>query len=153
MNIYLGADHRGFQLKEQIKDYLKQSAYQIFDLGNDHYDPNDDYPDFASLVAQKVSSDPQNSVGILLCGSGVGIDVVANKFKRVRSALAFNPDQAFISRNDDNTNILSLAAGFIDFEEAKRIINIWLRTPFSGGERHKRRLKKIELLDQGIAEK
>lgn len=153
MNIYLGADHRGFKLKEQIKDFLKQSAYSVFDLGNDHYDQNDDYPDFANLVAQKVSSDPQNSVGILICGSGVGVDVVANKFKRVRSALAFNPDQAFISRNDDNANILSLAADFIEFEDAKRIVNIWLQTPFSGGERHKRRLKKIEILDQGIVER
>ena len=153
MNIYLGADHRGFKLKQQLADYLKQSLHSVFDLGNDHYDANDDYPDYAILVAQKVSSDPENSVGIVFCGSGVGVDVAANKFKYVRSALAFNSDQAFISRNDDNTNILSLPADFLDFEEAKKIVNIWLQTPFSGGERHKRRIKKIQLLDEGIAER
>lgn len=153
MNIYLGADHRGFRLKQQLKDYLKQSLYSIFDLGNDRFDENDDYPDFASLVAQKVSSDPQNNVGIVICGSGVGVDVVANKFRNVRSALCFNSDQAFISRSDDNTNVLALPADFLEFEDAKKIVSAWLQTPFSGGERHKRRLKKIERLDQGIVER
>ena len=84
MIIYLGADHKGFKLKEYLKNSLKEKGYEIVDLGNDSYDENDDYPDFASAVAQRVSVDYEQSRGILSCGSGVGVDVVANKFKNVR---------------------------------------------------------------------
>ena len=86
--IYLGADHRGFRLKEEIKKFLAEKNYQFEDMGNLAYDPNDDYTDFAKLVAKKVSEKPEENKGILICGSGVGVDIVANKFKGVRSALA-----------------------------------------------------------------
>lgn len=147
MLIYIGADHRGFKLKESLKNYLKESGYEAVDVGNADYDQADDYPDFAALVGRKISLDPDNSKGILICGSGVGVDIAANKFKNVRSALAINSDQAMASRNDDNANVLSLGADYINEESAKKIVSIWLQTSFSGEERHNRRLEKVKKLE------
>jgi len=143
MLIYIGADHKGFQLKESLKKFLKDKGYEVVDVGNNHYDENDDYPDFAKLVARAISQDPFNRRGILICGSGIGMDIVANKFKNVRSALVSNSDQAYLSRNDDDANVLSLAADFLDEEQAQKILTTWLVTPFSNKEHHKRRLEKI----------
>ena len=142
--IYLGADHRGFQLKEEIKKFLAEKNYQFEDMGNLAYDPNDDYTDFAKLVAKKVSEKPEENKGILICGSGVGVDIVANKFKGVRSALADDVQTAKQSREHDDTNVLSLPADEVNFEIAKQIITVWLETPFSNGEKYKRRIGKIE---------
>ncbi|MBI2515138.1 RpiB/LacA/LacB family sugar-phosphate isomerase [Candidatus Wolfebacteria bacterium] len=147
MTIYLASDHRGFQLKSFIKDFLKAKSFEVFDLGNDKYDEADDYPDFAERVARKVAVEPAERRGILICGSGVGVDVVANKFKGVRSALIFNEAQARASRNDDDVNVLSLPADFLDENKAKKILEVWLETPFSGEERYKRRLQKIKQLE------
>lgn len=148
MIIYIGADHRGFKLKNQLIDFLGSRGYEIADFGNKVYDENDDYPDFAEMVAKKVSVDYEKARGILLCGSGVGVDVVANKFQNIRSALIFNANQAFDSRNDDDTNILSLAADHISLEDAKKIVLTWLETPFSEEERHRRRLHKIYQIER-----
>lgn len=148
MIIYLGADHKGFKLKGYIAGILKNHGYEIFDLGNLRYDENDDYPDFARAVAEKVSRDYENARGILICGSGVGVDVVANKFPGVRSALVFNTNQAFDSRNDDNANILSLSADYLNLEDAKKIVLTWLETPFSEEERHIRRIQKIDQIEE-----
>ncbi len=147
MLIYIGSDHRGFQLKESLKKFLKDQGYEAVDVGNERYDENDDYPDFAKLVGRAVSQDFWNRRGILICGSGVGVDVVANKFKGVRSALVNNPDQAYLSRHDDDANVLSLAAEFTDEETAKQILKTWLATPFSNEEHHRRRLEKINDLE------
>ncbi len=147
MIIYIGADHRGFQLKEILKKQLGELGYEFVDVGNDHYDENDDYPDFAASVGQAISQDPLNRRGILICGSGTGVDIVANKFKDVRSVLAINLDQAHASRNDDDTNVLSLAADFLTEDEVKKILDIWLKTPFSGNENHQRRLQKISQIE------
>ena len=147
MLIYIGADHRGFKLKESLKSYLKANGYEAVDVGNLGYDENDDYPDFAFIAARKVSLDPDNSCAILICGSGVGMDVAANKFNNVRSALVLNPDQALASRKDDNSNALSLAADFVSEEDAVKIVFTWLQTSFSGEERHMRRLEKIRQLE------
>ncbi len=145
MVIYIGADHRGFKHKEEIKNYLSGLGYSVSDLGNDKYDELDDYPDFAERVAQKVSLD--GSLGILICGSGVGVDVVANKFPGIRSALVSNSEQAMDARSDDDANILSLAADYTSIEDSKKIISLWIGTQFSGEEKYKRRLKKIEALE------
>jgi len=142
--IYLGADHRGFQLKEEIKKFLAEKKYQFEDMGNFAYDPNDDYADFAKLVAQKVSEKPEERKGVLICGSGVGVDITANKFRGVRSALADDIATAKQSREHDDTNVLSLPADEINFELAKQILETWLETPFSNGEKYKRRIDKIE---------
>ena len=143
MMIYLGADHRGFKLKEELKKALEKKDYRVMDLGNHRLDEEDDYPDFAAAVAKKVAGDPA-SRGIVLCGSGVGVDVVANRFKGVRSALAFSVKQAIMSRTDDDTNVLSLAADFMTKRQARKITEVWLRTAFSGAERHRRRIEKID---------
>lgn len=142
--LYLGADHRGFQLKEEIKKFLAERKYQFEDKGNFVYDPNDDYTDFAKLVAEKVSEKTEENKGVLVCGSGVGVDIVANKFHGVRSALADDVATAKQAREHDNTNVLSLPADEVDFELAKKIITVWLETPFSKGEKYKRRISKIE---------
>lgn len=144
--IYLGADHRGFKLKEFFKKYLLGEKYRVLDLGNSVYDPKDDYPDFAFGVAKRVAANPKNSRGILFCGSGVGMDVAANRHKEVRSALVMNSKQAEASRSDDDANVLSLAADFLNFGSAKKIVDVWLKTPFSGAARHRRRLAKITRL-------
>lgn len=150
MLIHIGADHRGFQIKEKIKKILKAKGYQFVDAGNSQYDENDDYPDFAALVANQVSQDPFNKKGILICGSGAGVDIVANKFKGVRSVLTNSPDQAYLSRTDDDTNVLSLPAEFINEKDLEKILITWLTTPFSNKESHKRRLEKIQEIENNI---
>jgi len=148
--IYIGSDHRGYKLKEALKVYLKELNYDFEDLGAKELNPDDDYPDFALAVAKKVADQPEagqpwaGNRGILICGSGVGVDIVANKIKGIRSALCFDAKQARASRNDDDTNILSLSADYISEDLAKEILKIWLETPFSGLEHHARRVEKIE---------
>ena len=148
MLIYIGSDHRGFKLKNSLKTFLQKEGYVVIDVGAKKYDKNDDYPDFAAKVAREISRKPKTSRGIVLCGSGEGVEIVANKFKNVRAALVSNQKQAFASRNDDDTNVLALAADFLTEAQAKKIVEIWLTTPFSGEERHKRRLRKIADLDE-----
>ena len=151
MLIYIGADHRGFELKEILKKFLQENGYEVIDVGNDHYDKNDDYPDFAALAAHAVSQDSINRRGILICGSGAGMNIVANKFESVRAVSINNSEQAKLSRNDGDSNIISLSADCIDKEKAEDILRVWLKTPFSGDERHKRRLKKIMEIENGKA--
>ena len=150
MVIYIGADHRGFELKEHIKKFLKPKGYQMVDLGAERYEKGDDYPDFAQAVARRVSSDYENARGILICGSGVGVDIVANKFMKVRSALIVSANQAFDSRNDDDSNILCLGANYLNPDDVKQIVTVWLETPFAGEERFRRRLNKISQLEMNI---
>lgn len=147
MILYIGSDHRGFKLKEILKQFLQESGYTVSDLGNNEYVEGDDYPDFAKLVAQKVSADALNARGIVICGSGVGVDVVANKFPNVRSALGFSADQIVEARSDDDVNVLALAADFLEEDEAKKIVSVWLQTPFDEDERDKRRIEKIRQID------
>ena len=147
MLIYIGADHRGFQLKESLKKILKERNYEIIDVGNVEYNEADDYPDFARLVARAVSQDSLNRRGVVICGSGVGVDMVANKFDGARSALVNNVEQAILSRKDDNTNVLALAADFINEESAEEILIAWLKESFSGEEKYKRRIEKISEIE------
>ncbi|MDI6734470.1 MAG: RpiB/LacA/LacB family sugar-phosphate isomerase [Patescibacteria group bacterium] len=152
MVIYIGADHRGFKLKEYLSGILRQSGYTVIDLGNDQYDEEDDFVDFARAVAEKVNVDYEGSRGILICGSGVGMDVIANRFPNIRSALVGNADQAFDSRNDEDANVLCLGANYLEPSLAKKILETWLQTPFSGEERFKRRINKIAELSAWLIE-
>lgn len=150
MTIYLGADHRGFQLKEYLREYLQSQGYSVVDVGNVRYEEGDDYPDFAAAVAERVSTDFENSRGIVICGSGIGADIVANKFPRIRSALVMTPDQAFDSRSHDDANILALGADYLETSTAKQILSTWLTTPASGEGRHERRISKISEIEGKI---
>lgn len=142
--IYIGADHRGYNLKEKIKTWLKDWGYEFEDLGNTKFDPEDDYPDYALAVARVIANNiEQGAKGIIICGSGVGVDIVANKVKGIRCGLGFTEEQVKMARKNDDINCLALAADFIDEEKAKNLIKIFLETPFSGEEKHKRRIEKI----------
>ena len=146
--IFIGADHRGYNLKEVLKIYLKELSLECEDLGAKKFNPEDDYPDFALTVAKKVAENPEENRGILICGSGVGVDMVANKIKGIRSALCFDAAQARASRNDDDTNVLSLTADFIAEEKAKKIVKVWLETPYAKLEKYERRLNKIKEIEK-----
>ncbi|MEK7181377.1 MAG: RpiB/LacA/LacB family sugar-phosphate isomerase [Patescibacteria group bacterium] len=148
MKVYFGADHRGFNLKEILKKQLEEN-FEVVDLGNKVYDEGDDYPDFAAQVAARVSADPLNSKGVVICGSGAGVDVVANKFAGVRSVLGISPEQVKAARSDDDVNVLSIAANFTKDEEASAMLKVFLETQFSGEERYKRRIEKISEIEKG----
>lgn len=153
MLIYLGADHRGFELKEKVKKFLIDRAYTISDVSSPTLAPDDDYPEIAKKAAEKVSLDFDRAKAILICGSGVGMCAVANKYPNVRAALAASADQAYDSRKEDDANVLCLAAGHTAEEEVFKIITAWLQTPFSEEERHRRRLRQIEKIEAEILER
>ncbi len=150
MLIYIAADHRGFALKEHLKNFLRESGYSVTDLGNEKLDENDDYPDFAAEVGKRVSQEFETARGIVVCASGVGVDIVVNKFPRVRSVLAATSDQAYDSRNDDDTNVLALGAEYLDLATAKKILITWLETPFGDEPRFRRRIEKISRLEEKL---
>lgn len=147
MLIYIGADHGGFPLKEFIKIYLKNQGYETADMGNTKLDPQDDYPDFAAAVAKKVSMDPKASRGILICRSGAGVDITANKFRDVRSGMGISPDQVFHMREHDDINILSLASDFTTEADAQKMATVFIETPYTSEARHQRRLDKISQIE------
>jgi ribose 5-phosphate isomerase B len=121
--------------------YLKREKIETIDLGTDSLD-SVDYPDYAIQVAEKVAED-KNLRGILVCGTGTGMTIAANKVKGVRAAAAYDAYSAKMSRIDNDTNVLGLRGRFFPFRRVKKIIHIWLETPFSGKDRHKRRIQKI----------
>lgn len=145
MKIYLGADHAGFELKEKIKAFLKAKDYQVEDQGAFTHEDGDDYPDFIKIVAKMVASDP-NSRGIIFGLSGQGEAMCANRFKNIRATVYYGGSDEIVqlSREHNNANILSLGAKFVSYEEATRVIGIWLTTPFSGDDRHIRRNVKLD---------
>lgn len=146
MRIALGADHAGFDLKEDLKKLLAELGHTYQDFGAFKNEPTDDYPDFALPVAKAVAEGKFDR-GILFCGSGVGMVIAANKVKGVRALGANDTYTARLSRAHDDTNVLSLAARVVGPELAKDIVRIWLGTEFSSEERHRRRLKKIADLE------
>ena len=146
MKIYLGTDHRGFALKEKIKGWLTEWDYSFSDLGAYQLDPKDDYPLYAEKVGVVVGKE-EGARGVLLCGSGVGVDVAANKLDGVRASIGKNPDQVKAGRNDDDMNILVIAADYTKEEEAKEMVKVFLETKFAGKARFVRRLEEIKKLE------
>lgn len=144
--IFIAADHRGFQLKSKIKEWLVAWGYDHEDLGAFELDPADDYPVYAKKVAE--SMEESDDLGIVICGSGVGVDEVANKFDGIRSGLAISKEQIRAARNDDNINVLALASDFISEDEAKEIVKTFLDTEFADEERFNRRLKEVEDIEE-----
>ncbi|MEX2155975.1 MAG: RpiB/LacA/LacB family sugar-phosphate isomerase [Gemmatimonadales bacterium] len=141
--IYVGADHVGFNLKNRLVDELKKLGYEPIDVGPKQLDPSDDYPDYAKPVAQAVSSGAVQR-GILTCGTGLGMSYTANRYPKVRAALAWNAEIAELARRHGNSNLLVLPAQFVSDQEGIDILHRWLETSFEGG-RHDRRVRKIEL--------
>ena len=145
MKIAIGSDHAGFELKEQLRDTLRAAGYQVADLGTASTESTD-YPDFAAAVACAVR-DGQADKGILVCSSGVGMSIAANKIKGIRAALGTNPEEVSFVRRHNDANVLAIGAKYTGAALAGELVNIFLTTEFEGG-RHQRRLDKIKVLEQ-----
>jgi ribose 5-phosphate isomerase B len=142
MKIALGSDHAGFELKQAIERYLKKNRIPFRDFGTDSKD-SCDYPDFAFPVARSVAAGKFDR-GILICGSGVGVTITANRVKGIRAVNAYNLYIAKQSREHGDSNVLCLAGRKMKGEKALKILEAWLKTPFSGEKRHLRRIRKID---------
>jgi len=147
MKIYLGADHKGYNLKKKVAEWLMDLKHDFEDLGAEEYDKSDDYTKYAARVASVVA-DEENSFGILICGSGVGVDIMANKFDGARASFGKNASQVKAGRRDDDMNILVLAADYTDNSTAKKMVKTFLGTKFDKAARHKRRLETIERIEE-----
>jgi ribose 5-phosphate isomerase B len=145
MQIGLACDHGGFELKEELKSFLKTTGVEPIDMGSFN-EESVDYPDFGVLVAEKVSRGEMER-GILICGTGIGMSIVANKFPGVRAALANDLYSARCSREHNDANILVIGGRIIGRGMALEIVKVWLSTPFAGG-RHQRRIDKIRALEK-----
>lgn len=141
--VYIGADHGGFLLKEELKKWLEGEKIPVNDVGANNLDPADDYPDFAHAVALNVSKDPGENKGIVLCRSGAGVAIVANKTVNIRAVQVGNVEEARHARRNDDANIIALAGEWTTFEQAKRLVEVFLSTPFSALEKDQRRINKI----------
>lgn len=146
MKIFIGADHRGYELKEKIAKWLFDMEYPYQDLGANHLDSSDDYTKYAGEVASLVAK-TENGRGILLCGSGVGVDVVANKFDGIRASIGKDVFQVEAGRNDDDMNILVIAADYTDEKDAKAMLIAFLETKYSGKAKYERRLQEIKEIE------
>jgi ribose 5-phosphate isomerase B len=153
MKIFVGTDHAGYVLKERLVSSLKLQGYEVIDKGAFEYNEGDDYPDFVIPVAKEVSKDPENVRGIILGATGEGEAITANKFPHVRAVSYYGQSECVVddeadiivrSRQHNNANILSLGARYLTEEKMMNAVNLWLNTPFSGDERHIRRLAKID---------
>jgi ribose 5-phosphate isomerase B len=141
MTISIGSDHRGFELKERIKEYLNIKNNKVIDFGTDS-NASVDYPDFAKKVGESVAK-VESKYGIVICGSGIGASIAANKVKGVRAVNATNSDMAEMSRKHNNANVICFGADFIDLDTAIKFWELFSTTDFEGGERHNRRIEKI----------
>ncbi|MDA1168810.1 MAG: RpiB/LacA/LacB family sugar-phosphate isomerase [bacterium] len=147
MEIYIGADHRGFRMKNDLLLWFHNHGYQVTDIGGHKEDPEDNYPEYAELLAEAVAQDPENRRGILLCGSGAGMAIAANKVKGIRAALIHDARIAKSARNDDNINVLALGADFVSSDTAEQVIQAFLKTPFSGADKHVKRIGQIAKME------
>jgi ribose 5-phosphate isomerase B len=146
VKIFIGADHRGYELKEKIAKWLFEMGREFQDLGAESLDPHDDYTKYAETVASLVAK-TEDSRGVLLCGSGVGVEVLANKYDGVRASIGKNVLQVKAGRNDDDMNVLVIAADFTNEKEAKAMLISFLETKFSNKPRYERRLQEIEKIE------
>ena len=147
MKIYVGADHNGLRLKRNLVEYLVRAGYNVEDDGNDSLDPNDDFPIFAKKVVTDVlTCSSLDSRGILICGSGQGMNIAANRFRGIRSCLGYDRESVRSARNDDDCNVLCLPARVLEKDEAKIIVETWLNTPFARAPRFVRRIKELDEL-------
>ena len=148
MKIFLGSDHNGFRLKEDVFNYLKKRGYEVFDVGDNELDPDDDFPQFAQAAAvtvlgEDIKNDPR---AILICGGGQGMCMAANRFRGIRASVIWDRYEAKMTRNDNDSNILCLPARVLENnqKEWQYIIDTWLETPFAAAPRFKRRNAQID---------
>ena len=146
MKIYIGADHRGFELKEKVKVWLTDWGHECSDEGAYQLNPDDDYTAFAAKVAIRVSEG--NAMGILICGSGVGVDITANKFDGDKASIGKNAKQIEAGRADDNMNVLVIASDFTSEKEARTMLKAFLETEYVDSSSHERRLRDIEKIEK-----
>ena len=145
MKIYIGADHNGFDLKEKLESFLRRSGHEVVDAGDVKRDPDDDFPQFAGrAVNMLLGDDDREAKAILICGSGQGMCMAANRFRGIRASLCWNLTEARLARNDDDANVLCLSAKSLDNEAAQAIVTTWLNTPFAGAPRYKRRIQQLD---------
>jgi ribose 5-phosphate isomerase B len=149
MKIFMGADHNGFELKRKLAELLTRAGYEVIDEGDAERKPDDDFPVFAARVvhAMRAAGDV-DARGILICGSGQGMCMAANRFKGVRASLVWDANEAHAARNDDDSNVLCLPARSVTAEEAVKIAEAWLATPFAGAVRFKRRIQEMDQLGE-----
>jgi len=150
--IYIASDHAGFKLKEEIKEFLAKSKYKVKDLGPFKYDKDDDYPDYALKVCKKVSRSKSNK-GILVCGLGHGMNIVANKVPNVYATICWNESSAIYAKTHTNVNVICIPARIIKQKLSGKIIIIWLKTEFEGEKRHIRRINKIKKIEKKFFKK
>ncbi len=145
MKVYIGADHNGFRLRRSLIEQLKKAGYDVHDDGDQQLDPQDDYPVFAQKVVNDIlGSDSKDDKGILICGSGQGMCIAANRHKGIRAALLHDAESARTSRNDDDCNIACLPAKILEADKAFYIIKTFLDTPFANASRFVRRIREID---------
>ena len=143
----MASDHHGFETKKALTTLLSQKGYEIDDIGPGEYNKEDDYPDFIIPAIKRVQSN-SDSTGIIMCKNGVGVSMLANKYKGIRAALCFHKKQAETARTDDNANVLALPTDFLSDEDIWDIVDAFLKTDFSNFDRHKRRLEKVSLVEE-----
>ena len=147
MKIYVGADHNGFDMKRDLLEALVAAGYEVVDEGDRQLKPEDDFPQFAShVVAAIKASDDKDPRGILICGSGQGMCMAANRYRGIRASLVWSAEEARASRNDDDSNVLCLPARYMTTVEAIHLAETWLAAPFAGAARFKRRIKELDEL-------
>ncbi|MFH1047983.1 MAG: ribose-5-phosphate isomerase [Patescibacteria group bacterium] len=151
VKIYIGTDHAGFELKEELRKYLLRSGYDVVDCGAEVYSFEDDYPDYVIPAALGAAKSNGRALAIVFGGSGIGECIAANKVQGVRAALVYDCQTARLSREHNNANVLCLGGRTVtkDIKLAKRIVKVWLETSFSKHARHERRLKKIQSFERG----
>lgn len=149
MKIAIAADHAGFSLKEALREKLMCAGHEMVDFGTFSADSTD-YPDYAAAVARQVASG-EAVRGILVCTTGVGMSIAANKVMGVRAALGVNEDMVRLTREHNDANVIALGARFLSEEQAERLVDVFLATPFDGGVRHTRRIEKIAAIERAAA--
>ena len=149
MKISLASDHNGFDLKKNIADHIRKLGHEVLDLGPHKHDPLDDYPDYAKPLAESIANQLSDK-GIMICGSGVGASVAANKIKGIRAAVCHDIYSAHQGVEHDDMNILCLGARIIGNEVAFELVNAFISATYSGEERHQRRLEKVLLMEKHL---
>ncbi len=144
--IYLGADHAGFNLKASVREHLEELGYHVEDLGARELDPKDDYPQYAQAVSEVVLDHP-GSLGILSCGNAEGVCIAANKFDGIRAGVGYSIEAARTMRADDNANVICIPGRIETQDDPLRIVEKFIETPFSGAERHARRLEQVKRIE------